>query len=70
MINNPLHSVETCGRSNILAQHLLKTMLQIVFKKIANIVVHIGKYLVNMQNTNLGQEKFLEIDQHFENGDF
>ena len=29
-----VHSVEPCGRSNILAQHLLKTMLGVAYKTI------------------------------------
>ena len=44
------HSVEPCGRSNILAQRLFKTMLRKT--KVANSCVHIGKNLVNMHNKN------------------
>ena len=47
-----MHSVETCGQTNILAQHLFKTMLQIVLLKKCKFVVYINKYLVIIHNKN------------------
>ena len=60
-----MHSAETCGRTNIFAQKLFKTLLRIEFKtKIAKLCVHISQYLVNTTTQIKGLETSLEIDQH------
>ena len=46
---SPIHSMETCVHTNILAHNLVKTLILIVFKNLlAKMCMHNGKYLVNM----------------------
>ena len=60
-----VHGVEPFGQSNILAQHLFKTMFRVAFqKKSCQVFVHIVKYLVICMKKIVGLEKCVQIDQH------
>ena len=55
---NTMHSVETCGRSYISAQHIFKQCFGKRFKnEFAKFVVHIGKHLFNKHNKNCRSRK-------------
>ena len=58
-----LHSVETCGRTNILAQSLFKTLLQKVFEKMQKMFSTSASIWLIRTTKIIGLDKFLEKDQ-------